>query len=104
MQLVYQEEQNVQFPYTAEPRCDLPEPSGEFARHLSVELEDRDQLAEAARRHACAMERLDVTLVDAAQRSCKAKQAALEEIGPGGSHRHGLRGTHKRVIIVMVCA
>jgi hypothetical protein len=67
MQLVYEHGQDIEFPDGAEPARHNSEPVAELANDRWIELQDGQNLAEAARRDARAMERPCVALVEAVQ-------------------------------------
>ena len=65
LQLVDQEEQDVEIPDPAEPPCHFPEPTAEFACDVTVELQNGQHLAEAARRHTGAVQCAYIASVEA---------------------------------------
>lgn len=79
MQLVNQQEENVELSYGAKTRRHAAQPPRQFARGVAIELQDGDDLANPARRHPRAMERLDVAFVDALERPKERIYTGFEE-------------------------
>ena len=71
MQLVDQDEQHVELADGAETRGDLPETPAELARHGAVELQHRQQLAQAPGGDAGLVQRAHVALLDGLEHACE---------------------------------
>ena len=65
LQLVNHAQQHVELADPPEPIGDFAQPTAELAGHVGVELQDGQHLAEAAGRHARAVQRADVAVFDA---------------------------------------
>jgi len=60
LQLVKNAKQDIVFPDPSEAIRDLAQPTVELPGGVGIELEDRQDFAEAARSHPCPVQRVDV--------------------------------------------
>jgi hypothetical protein len=87
VQLVNQQEQNIQLSNRTESRGHTTKPAVEFRRDVVVELEDRQELAEAPRRDTRAMQRGDIAVLHALQDARETIESRLEQFRPP-NHGH----------------
>jgi hypothetical protein len=80
MQLVNQEQEHIQLPHGTESLGHFAQPPDEFTRCGTVELKDREQLAQAARSHTGPMQGPGVAGFHAVQHAGKLVEAFAEEV------------------------
>ena len=86
MQLVNQDQERVQLPDGSEARSDFAQPTGQATRAIRLELEQRQDTAQPARRDTRLMQGNHVALFESGERARQSAQTFLEQLG---SFEHG---------------
>src|SRR5204863_3571133 len=92
VQLVDEHQQNVELADDAEPQRHAAQPAGELFAHIALELKRGDELAQAARRNAGAMERAHVALLESVADAREAVETAFEQLRSRKSVGHDDEG------------
>jgi hypothetical protein len=92
MQLVYRQEEHIEFPYDSQPVRHLSQPPRQFAGGWTVELENRDKLAQPPGCDPGAVESPNLSLLNAFQRAGEGVEPLPEECRARRDWQHGVGG------------